>query len=974
MRAALGLPSVDELSANLYVEQQQRLEQQHRDIRYRNALYQDQLDHQLHELQMRANAVAELEQLPDLQQHYASLLLKERIARGAEQVEQQAAAAAYRARQAAAVAQEQQYAAAAAAAGATSVPQSAHAAFAHPTHHASVQAAAQAQLRYQEELRHQQQQQQQHNQQQQTAALHAHLRGSGPMSSLDLVLRNAGVGPGAVPAPPPQPHAVAPVPSAAVAGRNSTTSPPIAPGIAVAAAAVAATSESVGSVSEETAERLPLSRKNSVDSVELEDYVIAQHQKQGPDSRPSGKKEKGKSSRASAADGDQKLPGKRKRGRPRKPADSITSIKAAKKKKEVVDEEEQRMRAEAILQAMAERAAGMKTENDAPGLPDGMHTGESNGSTTMNERVEIVIDDNSEGKMEGSIPPLSGGTGASALLSLAPGSTVASASRKDGKHAPVRRIDEGSSGLGTVVELLAAANSEEKAFEAAHVLQFLKDKQWTEDEEKEDKAPTKPSPEDGHPPHDRPPAQSIVTSMLESHFPSLPEEPVLNEEIGVSHGNAFLGEQEDVVVIENQKGDEHAENEDQTGQQDENQMMGKVGVKEGRQETQKRKSNVLDYPYPVDTWWPSTAGRRRERRHAGETSDEDAFEDPRDLLLKSNPKCLRVNEKKIDERLDTELEPGVLEKIPHCRLHRLKRKNVGSLAELVYCFQVTECYPGEMMVCCSICGTWRHAVCGGHFEPYSVRKNANEPFVAICEQCHQEKEIIKEYPMAKARIERQRMEQLRRGLSTTAVMRSMSFSKHGGTYKWPLGSVSATHVGGHTRSVQARHDKAEKQWADLLTRLGRGYGYRTKERQRVRTKELERLLVAVEDAEGQTDRHNMLLFLLRDTKRPVPVGFEEEYKNLFDPCYTDEEFDSFGFSPSIRRLDSHKQTKETSDGNDESSKLTCKKCIREDCNKNARFDSRFCSDACGVHVLELDLLQAFYESNDIHPSVLRSHY
>ena len=42
--------------------------------------------------------------------------------------------------------------------------------------------------------------------------------------------------------------------------------------------------------------------------------------------------------------------------------------------------------------------------------------------------------------------------------------------------------------------------------------------------------------------------------------------------------------------------------------------------------------------------------------------------------------------------------------------------------------------------------------------------------------------------------------------------------------------------------------KAEKQWSDMATRLGRGYGYRPKERIRVRTKELERLLVSVEDA------------------------------------------------------------------------------------------------------------------------------
>lgn len=55
-------------------------------------------------------------------------------------------------------------------------------------------------------------------------------------------------------------------------------------------------------------------------------------------------------------------------------------------------------------------------------------------------------------------------------------------------------------------------------------------------------------------------------------------------------------------------------------------------------------------------------------------------------------------------------------------------------------------------------------------------------------------------------------------------------------------------TGGHTRSVHSRHDKAEKQWTEMANRLGRGYGYRPKERIKVRTRELERLLVCVEDA------------------------------------------------------------------------------------------------------------------------------
>jgi hypothetical protein len=90
-------------------------------------------------------------------------------------------------------------------------------------------------------------------------------------------------------------------------------------------------------------------------------------------------------------------------------------------------------------------------------------------------------------------------------------------------------------------------------------------------------------------------------------------------------------------------------------------------------------------------------------------------------------------------------------------------------------------------------------------------------------------------------------------------MRQASFSKHGGTYKWPLGSVSATHIGGHTRSVHSRHDKAEKQWTDMASKLSRGYGCRPKDRVKHRTKELERLLVSVEDAGKSNFRADYVL-------------------------------------------------------------------------------------------------------------------
>jgi len=116
-----------------------------------------------------------------------------------------------------------------------------------------------------------------------------------------------------------------------------------------------------------------------------------------------------------------------------------------------------------------------------------------------------------------------------------------------------------------------------------------------------------------------------------------------------------------------------------------------------------------------------------------------------------------------------------------------------------------------------------------------------------------EEKILQGYPNARVRLERQQMEQIRRGLATTAVMRAASLAKHGGTYKWPLGRVNAAHMANHVRSVHSRHDKAEKQWSEMVTRLADDYSHRPRERTRVRTKELERLLVSVEDAGKMID-------------------------------------------------------------------------------------------------------------------------
>ena len=143
--------------------------------------------------------------------------------------------------------------------------------------------------------------------------------------------------------------------------------------------------------------------------------------------------------------------------------------------------------------------------------------------------------------------------------------------------------------------------------------------------------------------------------------------------------------------------------------------------------------------------------------------------------------------------------------------------------------------------------TWRHFECGGHYDRYST-KSTEEEFIPICDRCHVDKEVLEKYPIAAKRMNRQHTELVRRTEATSAIMRQLAYAKHGGTYKWPLGSVSSTHIGGHTRSVHLRHERSEKQWGDMARILSTHVGLRPRERVEARTKELERLAVNLEDA------------------------------------------------------------------------------------------------------------------------------
>jgi len=129
----------------------------------------------------------------------------------------------------------------------------------------------------------------------------------------------------------------------------------------------------------------------------------------------------------------------------------------------------------------------------------------------------------------------------------------------------------------------------------------------------------------------------------------------------------------------------------------------------------------------------------------------------------------------------------------------------------------------------------------------------------------------------------------------------------------------------------------------------------------------------------------MLLFLSRDTVREYPVGFEKERRNIFDPeddlDDSDESSSQISAASAANAIPGEAES-ETHDAiaidekstNDADSKLkkTSTVCTRKGCVRPPRFDSLFCSDACGVSALELDLLYSLQESHDISPSTLRN--
>ena len=118
----------------------------------------------------------------------------------------------------------------------------------------------------------------------------------------------------------------------------------------------------------------------------------------------------------------------------------------------------------------------------------------------------------------------------------------------------------------------------------------------------------------------------------------------------------------------------------------------------------------------------------------------------------------------------------------------------------------------------------------------------------------------------------------------------------------------------------------------------------------------------------------MLVFLMQDTLKKAPFGFEKNRRNMFDP-EDDDESESNEGSDSEEEVSPENEKKNCKNGNGNGREKELKPeqaiCKRAGCIKSTRFDSIFCSDACGVSTLESDLLRTFFYSSDIHPSSLR---
>jgi hypothetical protein len=136
----------------------------------------------------------------------------------------------------------------------------------------------------------------------------------------------------------------------------------------------------------------------------------------------------------------------------------------------------------------------------------------------------------------------------------------------------------------------------------------------------------------------------------------------------------------------------------------------------------------------------------------------------------------------------------------------------------------------------------------------------------------------------------------------------------------------------------------------------------------------------------------MILFLQQDANREFPVGYERRRRNIFDPeddevVIAQQETSQSDAAPATSEEGPTdialgrgvalargvlKRSRSSTSQQEGVSSVEPVTCARPGCPFKPRFDSIFCSDACGVSALETDLHKTLQYCSEIHPTLLRS--
>jgi hypothetical protein len=222
----------------------------------------------------------------------------------------------------------------------------------------------------------------------------------------------------------------------------------------------------------------------------------------------------------------------------------------------------------------------------------------------------------------------------------------------------------------------------------------------------------------------------------------------------------------------------------------------------------------------TEDWWPSSSSTRT-------------------AAHQDNPKPPSVTtDHDTHQALSKALEPGVLEKLPYCKLYR---SNSDGSEDPLYCTQVTAIFCTNPMLCCSECLTWRHAECGGHYTlsfPLSIRSDHYADFRPVCDRCHYEKDVLQKYPTAIKRLQNQRLQHLYREQITSAVMKQAALSS---LTQLTLGPDS------DFMGLNAAYEIACKKWNIMVDTI-ESDNHTLKQNDEKKENELKRLLDFLEDA------------------------------------------------------------------------------------------------------------------------------